>query len=51
MAACGNNQNKKAEAVVEEEATEACCGEKDACCGEECEGECCGENCEHENNE
>jgi len=52
FAACGNNQNKKTEAVVEEtECTESCCDEAaESCCGEEC-GENCGENCEKHNAE
>ena len=53
FAACGNNQSKKAEAVVEE--TEACCDEKtNSCCGDECDGTCgedCEEGCEHHGNE
>ena len=61
LAACGNNQNKKAEAVVTD--TEACCDDDTkaccddntkACCGDECDGTCddnCEEGCEHHNNE
>ena len=55
LAACGNNQNKKAEAVIEEQEIEACCaGEAKSCCGDECDGTCgesCEEGCEHHGNE
>ena len=49
MAACGNNQNKKAEEAVATETADACCAEeKDACCNEEeCAEKCCDEkSCE-----
>ena len=45
LAACGNNQSKKAaEEAVETETVDACCDdETKACCdGEECDGECEG---------
>ena len=45
FAACGNNQNKKAEAAAVEN-TEACCEEAThSCCGE-ATGTCCGEESE-----